>query len=155
LAQGRGELLLGAGDAQIPAGQGLRVRGRLEALDLEPWQEQAARLAGDDPGGSTRQNLQSVDLSIGQLKAFGMDLNQAGGRPIRGGPPGSLRLDSKEVVGNARVPDAKGAPMVVRLQTLRLPAADAAEEQAEDGPDPLAAFDPRKVPALDLSIDKL
>src|SRR5690606_11134407 len=51
--------------------------------------------------------------------------------------------------------DAKGAPMVVSLQTLRLPAADATDEQAEDGPDPLAAFDPRKVTALDLSIDKL
>lgn len=155
LAQGRGELLLGAGNAQLPGGQGLRVRGRLEALDLAPWQEQAARLAGDDPGGSARQNLQSVDLSIGQLKAFGMDLNQAVVRLARGGQAWDLRLDSKEVIGNARVPDAKGSPMVVRMQTLRLPAADPAQAQAEDGPDPLAEFDPRKVPALDLSIDKL
>ncbi len=159
LGQGRGELLLGTGDAQVPAGQGLRVRGHLETLDLGPWQEQAARLAGDDPGGSARQNLQGVDLSIGQLKAFGLDLNQAVVRLARGGPAWDLRLDSKEVIGNARVPDAKGAPMVVRMQTLRLPAASAAEKQAEaqaeEGPDPLASFDPRKVPALDLSIDKL
>ncbi|MFI7835395.1 YhdP family protein [Pseudomonas asiatica] len=159
LGQGRGELLLGAGDAQVPAGQGLRVRGHLETLDLGPWQEQAARLAGDDPGGSARQNLQGVDLSIGQLKAFGLDLNQAVVRLARGGPAWDLRFDSKEVIGNARVPDAKGAPMVVRMQTLRLPAASAAEKQAEaqaeEGPDPLASFDPRKVPALDLSIDKL
>ena len=159
LGQGRGELLLGAGDAQVPAGQGLRVRGHLEALDLGPWQEQAARLAGNDPGGSARQNLQGVDLSIGQLKAFGLDLNQAVVRLARGGPAWDLRFDSKEVIGNARVPDAKGAPMVVRMQTLRLPAASAAEKQAEaqaeEGPDPLASFDPRKVPALDLSIDKL
>ncbi|MGA9661934.1 MAG: AsmA-like C-terminal region-containing protein, partial [Pseudomonas alloputida] len=117
--------------------------------------EHAARLAGDDPGGSARQNLQSVDLSIGQLKAFGMDLNQAVVRLARAGPAWDLRLDSKEVIGNARVPDAKGAPMVVRMQTLRLPAASAAEQQAEDGPDPLSSFDPRKVPAVDLSIDKL
>lgn len=155
LGQGRGELLLGTGDAQVPAGQGLRVRGHLETLDLAPWQEQAARLAGGDPGGSARQNLQGVDLSIGQLKAFGLDLNQAVVRLARGGPAWDLRLDSKEVIGNARVPDAKGAPMVVRMQTLRLPAASAAEKQAEEGPDPLASFDPRKVPALDLSIDKL
>ncbi|WDM90369.1 TIGR02099 family protein [Pseudomonas asiatica] len=159
LGQGRGELLLGTGDAQVPAGQGLRVRGHLETLDLGPWQEQAARLAGDDPGGSARQNLQGVDLSISQLKAFGLDLNQAVVRLARGGPAWDLRLDSKEVIGNARVPDAKGAPMVVRMQTLRLPAASAAEKQAEaqaeEGPDPLASFDPRKVPALDLSIDKL
>jgi len=155
LDQGRGELLLGTGEAQVPAGQGLRVRGRLESLDLEPWQAQMARFAGDDPGGNARQNLQSVDLSIGKLKAFGMDLNQAVVRLARGGPAWDLRLDSKEVIGNARLPDAKGAAMTVRLQTLRLPAADPAEAQAEEGPDPLASFDPRKVPALDLTIDKL
>ena len=155
LGQGRGELLLGPGQAQLPAGQGLRVKGRLESLDLGPWQEQAARFAGDDPGGNARQNLQSVDLSIGQLKAFGMALNQAVVRLARGGSAWDLRLDSREVIGNARVPDAKAAPMTVRLQTLRLPPADPAETQSEEGPDPLASFDPRKVPALDLSIDKL
>lgn len=155
LAQGRGELLLGTGQAQVPSGQGLRVRGRLQSLDLAPWQEQMSRLGGDDPGGSARQTLQSVDLSIGQLKAFGMDLNQAVVRMARGGPAWDLRLDSREVIGNARLPDAKGAAMTVRLQTLRLPAADPAEAQAEEGPDPLASFDPRKVPALDLTIDKL
>ena len=155
LAQGRGELLLGTGQAQVPSGQGLRVRGRLQSLDLAPWQEQMSRLGGDDPGGSARQTQQSVDLSIGQLKAFGMDLNQAVVRMARGGPAWDLRLDSREVIGNARLPDAKGAAMTVRLQTLRLPAADPAEAQAEEGPDPLASFDPRKVPALDLTIDKL
>ncbi|WP_288441937.1 YhdP family protein [uncultured Pseudomonas sp.] len=155
LAQGRGELLLGAGQAQLPSGQGLRVRGRLDSLDLEPWQEQAARFAGDDPGGSARQTLQSVDLSIGQLKGFGMSLNQAVVRLARGGPAWDLRLDSREVIGNARVPDAKAAPMTIRLQTLRLPPADLADAQAEEGPDPLASFDPRKVPALDLTIDRL
>lgn len=65
-----------------------------------------------------------------------MDLNQAVVRMARGGAAWDLRLDSREVIGNARVPDAKGAPMVVRMQTLRLPAADPAQAEAEDGPDP-------------------
>ncbi|MGN8257963.1 YhdP family protein [Pseudomonas sp. SMSB3] len=155
LDQGRGELLLGSGQALLPVGQGLRVTGRLESLDLAPWQEQAARFAGDDPGGNARQLLQSVDLSIGQLHALGTTLNQAVVRLARGGPAWDLRVDSKEVIGNARLPDAKAAPMTVRLQTLRLPAADPAQGQAEQGPDPLASFDPHDVPALDLSIDKL
>ncbi|MFT0867026.1 YhdP family protein [Pseudomonas sp. CAM1A] len=155
LAQGRGELLLGTGEASVPPGQGLRVRGRLETLDLAPWQQQMERLAGKDPGGSARQNLQSVDLSIGQLKAFGMDLNQAVIRLMRGGPAWDLRLDSQEVIGNARIPDAKATPMTVRLQSLRLPPADPNEAQAENAPDPLAGFDPRKAPPLDLTIDKL
>jgi uncharacterized protein YhdP len=81
-------------------------------------------LAGQDPGGSARQNLQGVDLSIGQLKAFGMDLNQAVVRLARSGPAWDLRLDSKEVIGNARIPDAKGAPLTIRLPSLRLPPAD-------------------------------
>lgn len=155
LAQGRGELLLGSGEANPPSGQGLRVRGRLEALDLVPWQAQMSRLAGEDPGGSARQNLQSVDLSIGQLKAFGMDLNQAVVRLARGGPAWDLRLDSKEVIGNARIPDAKGVPLNIRLQSLRLPPADPSEAQPENAPDPLASVDPRNVPPLDLTIDKL
>ncbi|WP_194789024.1 YhdP family protein [Pseudomonas sp. UFMG81] len=155
LAQGRGELLLGTGEANPPASQGLRVRGRLDTLDLAPWQQQMDRLGGQDPGGNARQSLLGVDLSIGQLKAFGMDLNQAVVRLARGGPAWDLRLDSKEVIGNARIPDAKGAPMNIRLQTLRLPPANPNESQPENAPDPLADVDPRRVPALDLTIDKL
>jgi uncharacterized protein (TIGR02099 family) len=155
LGQGRGELMLGSDEPSLPSGQGLRVRGRLDVLDLAPWQQQVARLAGNDPGGSARQNLQSVDLSIGQLKAYSIELNQAVVRLARGGPAWDLRLDSKEVIGNARIPDAKGAAMSIRLQTLRLPPADPAQGTDDNAADPLADVDPRKVPALDLSIDKL
>lgn len=156
LGQGRGELVLGsASQPTPPSGQGLRVRGRLQTLDVEAWQQQLGSYAGDDPGGSARQVLQSADLSIGQLKAFGMDLNQAVVRLARTGNAWDLKLDSREVIGDALLPDAKAAPMVVRLQTLRLPAADPAKEDDENSPDPLATFDPRKTPALDLTIDKL
>ncbi len=153
--QGRGELVLGGGSANVPGAQGLRVRGRLETLDLEPWQQQMSKYAGQDPGGSARQTLQSVDLSIGRLSAFGTELNQAVVRLARVASAWDLRLDSREVMGNARLPDAKAAPMVVTLQTLRLPPADPQQEAADDAPDPLASFDPRKAPMLDLSIDKL
>lgn len=155
LAQGRGELLLGSGTAQLPPGQGLRVRGRLAELDLEPWQQQLQRVAGDDPGGSARQTLNSVDLSIGQLKGFGQTLNQAVVHLGRGSNYWALRLDSLEVIGNARIPDAKGVPIVVNLPTIHLPAADPAEVASPDAPDPLATVDPRKIPAIDLSIGKL
>lgn len=153
LDQGAGELLLGAGQAQPPGGRGLRIRGHLDTLDLEPWQAQAQKLGGDDPGGNARQTLQSVDLSIGALKAYGTELNQARVRLARGSAAWDVRLDSRQVVGDARVPDAEGAPIVVRLQTLRLPAGNADQAQDEDGADPLASFDPRKVPPLDVRID--
>lgn len=155
LDKGRGELLLGPGEAMLPAGQGIRVRGRLESLDLQPWQQQVQRFAGDDAGGNARQILQGIELSIGQLKTSAIELNQAVVRLGRAGANWDLRLDSKEVIGNARIPDAKSAPMTVKLQTLRLPAADPSQVQNENAPDPLASFDPRSVPAIDLAIDKL
>ncbi|MFQ6573349.1 YhdP family protein [Pseudomonas sp. UM16] len=155
LAQGRGELVFGGGSAQLPNGQGIQVRGRLAELDLQPWQQQAEGLAGKDAGGSAAQLLRSVDLSIGKLKGFGLNLNQAVVRLDRNSNNWALRLDSKEIIGNARVPDAKGAPLVVNLQTIHLPAADPAEVASPNAPDPMAAIDPRKIPSIDLNIDKL
>ncbi|MEG1041340.1 MAG: YhdP family protein [Pseudomonas sp.] len=155
LDQGRGELVFGSGSAQLPSAQGVQVRGGLPELDLAPWQQQMDGLAGNDPSGSARQLLRGVDLSIGRLKAAGLELNQAVVRLVRNPNNWSLRLDSKEVIGNARMPDAKGAPLVVNLQTLHLPPQDPAEVTVPNAPDPMAAIDPRKIPSIDLSIDKL
>ncbi|MGH8381546.1 YhdP family protein [Pseudomonas sp.] len=155
LDQGRGELVFGSGNAQLPSAQGVQVRGKLAELDLAPWQQQMDSLAGNDPGGSARQLLRGVDLSIARLKGVGLELNQAVVRLVRNPNNWVLRLDSKEVIGNARLPDAKGAPLVVNLQTIHLPPQDPAEVIVPNAPDPMAAIDPRKIPSIDLSIDKL
>ena len=39
LAEGRGELVVGGGAAGLPPGQGLRVRGRLDELDVDAWKQ--------------------------------------------------------------------------------------------------------------------
>ncbi|MDR0276811.1 MAG: TIGR02099 family protein [Paucimonas sp.] len=153
--QVRGELVLGGGSAQLPPSQGLRVKGRLAELDVEGWQDKAGNYAGNDPGGSARQILRDVDLSIGKLKAYSFELNQAVVRLDRNSDNWGLRLDSQEVIGNARIPDAKAAPIAINLQALHLPAPDPAEESSPDAPDPLASVDPRNIPALDLNIAKL
>jgi len=153
--QVRGELVLGGGAVQLPTSQGLRVRGKVAEVDLADWQGKAGNYTGDDPGGSARQILRGVDLSVGKIKAYNFELNQAVVRLDRNNDNWGLRLDSQEVIGNARIPDAKAAPIVVDLPTLRLPPADPAEESAPEAPDPLADTDPRKVPAVDVSIGKL
>ncbi|MBM3105482.1 TIGR02099 family protein [Pseudomonas sp. V1] len=155
LDQGRGELVFGSGNAQLPGGQGVQVRGRLAELDLAPWQQQAQSLGGDDPSGSARQLLRGVNLSINRLKGAGLELNQAVVSLVRNSNNWALRLDSKEVIGNARLPDAKGAPLVVNLQTIHLPPQDPAEITVPNAPDPMATIDPRKIPSIDLSIDRL
>lgn len=153
--QGRGELLFGEGNAQLPSAQGVRLSGKLAELDVALWQKQLERYAGNDPGGSARQALQSANVSIGQVKAFGLDLNQAVVRVNRSNDSWGVRLDSKEVIGNARLPDNQAQPITLNLQTIHLPSADPAEVTAPDAPDPLATVDPRKIPAVDLTIGKL
>ena len=155
LTQGRGELLLGDGQAQLPVARGLRVRGRLDYLDLSAWQQQGQRLGGGEAAGNAQQFLQSVDLHIDRIKADQMTVNQAWVRLARTGGAWQAQVDSREIVGEARVPDNKQAPMDIRLRTLRLPAADSQAEPASSATDPLAKFDPRDAPVLNLAIDQL
>lgn len=43
---GRGELFLGNGDAVLPAAKGLRIRGVLSELDIDPWKKTGRPLRG-------------------------------------------------------------------------------------------------------------
>lgn len=49
-ADGRGELFLGSGNAVLPGAKGLRIRGVLSELDVEPWNALVDRYSGQDPG---------------------------------------------------------------------------------------------------------
>ncbi|WP_455923554.1 YhdP family protein [Pseudomonas putida] len=155
LADGRGELLLGAGTPQLPGEKGLRVRGSLDTLDVTPWKAQVDRYAGDDPGGSARQTLNSIDLKVGKITGFGFDLEQARVLLNRSSSAWNLSVASQQLTGTASLPDAKGVPILVDMQTVRLPAPDPKAVTDENAPDPLASVDPRKIPAVDVKILKL
>lgn len=155
LMQGRGELVLGQGNAQLPSGKGFRVRGRLSELDLELWQKVAERYGATDPDDSTKQLLRSADLKVGMLKGMGLNLENADLQLRRSADGWMLQLDSQQVSGDVRLPDAKGMPIAVNLRTVRLPAVDPAAVVVENPPDPLASVDPRKIPAMNVKIVKL
>jgi uncharacterized protein (TIGR02099 family) len=155
LTTGRGELLLGSGDAQLPSAKGLRVRGALDELDLEPWKQQAQQFAGNDATGGGSSSLSGVDLQVGHLKGMGLDLDQARLQLQRGDSAWNLRLDSQQVTGTVALPDSKNSPIKVTLQTLRLPPVDpkaVVVDNPPDTPDPLAAIDPSQIPLVDVSI---
>jgi len=154
-ADGRGELFLGGGDAVLPGAKGLRVRGVLSELDVGPWQDLVGKYAGQDPGGSAKQFFSSADLKIGKLSALGTTLDQASVQVNRKPASWALQLDSQQVKGTVGVPDAKGAPIAVNLQYVRLPAPDPKVVADENSPDPLATVDPTKIPALDITINQL
>ena len=152
---GRGELFLGDGNPVLPASKGLRIRGVLSELDVAPWQALAERYAGNDPGGSAKQLLSSADFKVGKLIAFGTQLDQVRLVMKRVAASWALQIDSKQAIGAVTLPDAKNAPIVVNMQTIRLPAPDPKVVADDNAPDPLAAVDPRKIPALDIIIRQL
>ncbi|MEX3775508.1 YhdP family protein [Pseudomonas sp. MYb118] len=154
-ADGRGELFLGNGDAVLPGAKGLRVRGALSELDVGPWKTLVDKYAGQDPGGSAKQLLSSVDVKVGKLSGVGTTLDQAAVQLNRKPSAWALQLDSQQVKGNANIPDTKGAPIAVNLQYVRLPAPDPTVQADENAPDPLASVDPTKIPALDITINQL
>ncbi|MEJ1225950.1 YhdP family protein [Pseudomonas sp. CCNWLW56] len=155
VAEGRGELLLGDGDAVLPGAKGIRLRGSLPELDVEPWQELVNKYAGHDPGGSARQLLSSADLKVGKLTAMGTTLDQVALQLDRKPDAWALRLDSQQAKGNVSLPDAKAAPIGIKLDYVRLPAADPTVQADENAPDPLASVDPTRIPAMDIAIGQL
>ncbi|NNA90514.1 YhdP family protein [Pseudomonas gessardii] len=154
-AQGRGELFLGDGDALLPAGKGLRIRGVLSELDIDPWKKLVERYAGNDPGGNAKQLLSSADFKIGKLIGFGTQLDQVTLKLDRKPAAWGLQLDSQQAKGGIGLPDAKGAPIAINLQYVKLPAVDPTVQADENAPDPLADINPKDIPALDIAIDQL
>ncbi|EJM25066.1 TIGR02099 family protein [Pseudomonas sp. GM21] len=154
-AGGRGELFLGGGEAVLPGVKGLRVRGVLSELDVGPWKDLLDKYAGQVSGDSAKQLLSSADFKVGKLSALGATLDQASVQLNRKPASWALQLDSQQVKGSVGVPDAKGAPITVNLQYVRLPAADPKVVTDENAPDPLVTVDPTKIPALDISINQL
>ncbi|MGW8464756.1 YhdP family protein [Pseudomonas sp. CLCA07] len=154
-AEGRGELFLGGGDAVLPGTKGLRVRGVLSELDVGPWKDLVDKYAGQVSGDSAKQLLSSADFKVGKLSALGTTLDQASVQLNRKPASWALQLDSQQIKGTVGVPDAKGAPITVNLQYVRLPVADPKVVTDENAPDPLVTVDPTKIPALDITINQL
>ncbi|WP_025132003.1 YhdP family protein [Pseudomonas sp. PH1b] len=154
-SEGRGELFLGNGTALLPTVKGLRVRGILSELDVEPWKALVDRYAGQDPGGSAKQLLSSADFKVGKLSAFGTTLDQVNLLLTRKPSAWELQIDSQQAKGSVGIPDAKATPLAINMQYVRLPAVDPAAQTDENAPDPLASVDPRNIPPLDISIAQL
>jgi len=155
IAGGRGELFLGGGEAVLPDVKGLRVRGVLSELNVGPWKDLVDKYAGQVSGDNAKQLLSSADFKVGKLSALGATLDQASVQLNRKPASWALQLDSQQVKGTVGVPDAKGAPITVNLQYIRLPAADPKVVTDENAPDPLVTVDPAKIPALDITINQL
>ncbi|MDH4557599.1 TIGR02099 family protein [Pseudomonas sp. BN417] len=154
LDEARGDLVLGGGAASLPGAKGLRVRGRVEELDTAPWMELARQYLPKE-GVEKARLLRSANLEIGRFKGFGLSLENLKANLERSASGWNLGLDSALLQGSVVMADAKGVPIVIHMKQIRLPEPPENEAEADAKPDPLAAVDPRQVPALDVRIDQV
>ncbi|MFT0623844.1 YhdP family protein [Ectopseudomonas guguanensis] len=154
LAEGRGELVVGGGAAGLPPGQGLRVRGRLDELDVDAWKQ----LGSNHPvqvDADSQRLFRGARLDIGRVRGFGQEVEQLSVALEREGRGWAVQLDSELAAGRVVLADAEGVPIRVDLQHVRLPAPDPEAVKDSDAPDPLADFDPSQIPPLDISIQRV
>lgn len=90
--------------------------------------------------------LSGADFKVGKLTGFGTQLDQANLQLDRKPAAWGLQLDSQQVKGAVNLPDAKGAPIAINLQYVKLPAVDPTVQADENAPDPLADIDPKDIP---------
>jgi len=120
----------------------------LSELDIDPWKKLIDRYAGNDPGGSAKQLLSGADFKVGKLTGFGQQFDQVNLQLDRKPSAWGLQFDSQQAKGTVNLSDAKGAPIAVNLQYVKLPAVDPTVQADENAPDPLADIDPKDIPAL-------
>ena len=153
---GRGALRLGGDPALLPSAQGLRVRGRLAELDWDAWQATLKRYGnGDQAASSAAGLLRGADLRIDSFKGFGQELKNLTVDLARQERAWQLVLVSDLASGRLVLPDARGAPIVVDLDRLNLPKSTLPDENKVEDSDPLAAVDPRSLPAVDVKIGQV
>ncbi|WP_220802731.1 YhdP family protein [Pseudomonas sp. NCCP-436] len=151
LSQGRGELVLGGASAGLPPVPGLRLRGWLDELDLDAWRQLGERYKVALDVGNQRL-LRSAQLRIGRFRGLGQQIDDLSVELSREDATWKLQVDSHPLAGQAVLADAEGVPIRLELQHLRMPAPEPQVENQPDAPDPLADFDPRQLPALDVRI---
>lgn len=138
------DIRCGKGQSQGPLPARLSLRGRLQRLDLEAWWRWYRHHSGEATGGlgvGTRDL--GVDLRVGRLRVFGLDLRNAGLNLERMPQGWDLGLTSEPLQGRVRVPDDPNLePLILDIKRLWLPVPqwsawpDAAETPEADWPDP-------------------
>ena len=159
LADGNWALAIGLDHAvpDLPASNGLIVRGRLAELALTDWFE----LLGENeahPGAAASVDIQ---LQLDRVEALGLELDDLSLSLDRDELAWQLLLDSERMAGRITVPVPldSGRVLVADLERLRLAPVDPEPVAAELGLQPLSAQtstrSPLGLPPLHLFIESL
>lgn len=153
MAVERGEIDFG-GTAEIPAQPGLTLRGSLDHVDADQWQQ---ILAPPSPaaGGGDRPTepgiaINSANLAINTLDVFGRRINglSLDATPVSNGWRANIK--SQEITGEALWVRGGNGKVVARLKSLVAPGPAPAKLSTSTEADPQKESKEIQYPALDL-----
>jgi uncharacterized protein (TIGR02099 family) len=146
---------------------GLDVLGSLPTFNLGDW-VQALNNPQNRAGASKSNNFSNlrdvinlVDVNIDEIEAFGQRAESLNVQIHDEADAWAIALSSEVVEGEVRLPYASGLGLDVALQHLRLPAREdtlgLSEEEivVQEELDPLGEFDPRTLPKMHFSAEKI
>lgn len=144
---------------QLNEESGLLVSGEISDFNYQEWQDVALRFASEE-GQTASELVRMVDVRIGNLNAFGVDLPAVETVLTRQGPAWDLYLENEILQGDFLFPDAAVDPYDVQLSYLRLPKDEEEEGSIEEGLeaeeeiDPFADINPTELPAINFQTEE-
>ncbi len=119
---------------------GQLVRREISDFNYQEWQEVALSFSSEE-GQPASELVRMVDVRIGNLNAFGVDLPAVNTILTRQGPAWNLYLENEQLKGDFLFPDAVDDPYNIQLTYLRLPRDEDDEEEGEEGGEDVDPFD--------------
>lgn len=143
---------------QLNEEPGLLVSGEISDFNYQEWQEVALSFASEE-GQPASELVRMVDVRIGNLNAFGVDLPTVETVLTRQGPAWELYLENEILQGDFLFPDSAADPYDVQLSYLRFPKDEDEEGNAEEGLeeeeiDPFEDINPTELPAINFQTEE-
>jgi uncharacterized protein (TIGR02099 family) len=139
----KGEIRLGR-EAVLPAGEGLRLAGRVETVDLDAWRRWRTEVSGAGDGA----RLSALDLSIGRLTMAGRAFHGVQIKGARATSGWQLRLDAVEGSGEVAWAESGTGRLAAHFASLAIPSPQPELRSAQAPPGPQA-----NLPALEMVAD--
>lgn len=130
----------------------LKVSGRLEYVDYKQWQEFIAYIEDNSAvslASEVAGRLDSIDIEVGVLDAFGMQLEDLHSLITRDQSYWDVQLSNANLAGRLTIPDDDQEPLGVDLDYLRI------NENRSDTEDPLAGVVVEELVPVDFSTEEL
>ncbi|MDG2089557.1 MAG: YhdP family protein [Gammaproteobacteria bacterium] len=142
---------------QLNEERGLLVSGEISDFNYQEWQEVALNFSSDERQ-SASETVRMVDVRIGNLNAFGIDLPAVDTVLTRQGPAWDLYLENETLQGDFLFPDVADDPYDIALTYLRLPGDNEelreGETETEEDIDPFADINPTELPAMNFRTEE-